>query len=162
MRVLAIDPGYDRMGVAVIDSKKPHDRRESLVYSECFTTSAKTPFYERIASIGKEVERLIVEFAPDCMALETLFFQNNQKTAMHVAEARGVIAYQGAVRGLPVHEYSPTEMKIAITGQGRGDKTQIIHMIPRLVTITKEIEHDDEYDAIGIGLTCIASLRTIA
>lgn len=154
MRIISIDPGYERVGIAIIE--KPQKGKELLLYSTCFKTSAKLPFYERLVAIGNEVERLVKEFDPQAIAVETLFFASNQKTAMHVSEARGVIIYSAKKLGLDVYEYSPLQIKMAITGDGRSDKGNIITMVPKLVKIEKEIQHDDEYDAIAVGLTCFA------
>jgi len=156
MRILAIDPGYERVGIAILE-KNPRDKKETLLYSDCFKTSAKLAFVTRLAQIGEEIGRLIDEYQPQALAIETLFFSNNQKTAMRVSEARGVIIYTMASRGFPVHEYTPLQIKIAVTGHGKSDKRQVIAMAPRLIDIKKEISHDDEYDAIAIGLTCMAS-----
>jgi crossover junction endodeoxyribonuclease RuvC len=156
MRILSIDPGYERLGIAILE-KNPGDKKETMVYSDCFKTSAKLAFVTRLSQIGKELERLIDEYQPRALAIETLFFTNNQKTAMRVSEARGVIIYTMASRGFPVHEYTPLQIKVAVTGHGKSDKKQVIGMVPRLIDIKKEIAHDDEYDAIAIGLTCIAS-----
>jgi len=102
---------------------------------------------------------VIETYTPKALALENLFFTNNQKTAITVAEARGVILYQAAIHGLPVYEYGPGQIKVAVTGYGKSDKEQIISMIPRLIGIQKTITHDDEYDAIAVGLTCFATER---
>jgi len=157
MRIIAIDPGYERLGIAVIE-KLPRGK-EVLLYSDCFKTSAKLPHSERLGLVGKELERVIAEFSPKALCLESLFFSENKKSAIAVAEARGVILYQAAIHGLPVHEYGPGQIKVAVTGYGKSDKAQIIAMIPRLIRIDKEIRHDDEYDAIATGLTCFATER---
>ncbi len=156
MRVLAIDPGYERLGIAVVEKK---ENKDILLYSDCFKTSPKESFPERLARIGLEIERLIGEFKPTALAIETLFFQTNQKTAMHVSEARGVILYEAAKKRLIICEYNPLQIKIATTGYGKSDKKHIIDMIPKLTKIDKEIKHDDEFDAIACGITCLASYR---
>src|SRR5690349_4662525 len=97
MRVIAIDPGYERMGVAVIEKTTG---KETLIFSECFKTSPKIPHEERLNLIGQEIEKVIKKYEPTAMAIETLFFKNNQKTAMHVSEARGVMLYVASVAGL--------------------------------------------------------------
>ncbi len=157
MRVLAIDPGYERVGIAVVEK---NNGKDVLLFSECFKTPASELFSARLAMIGAEIARLAEEYQPTAMALETLFFTNNQKTAMQVAEARGVLLYEGAKRGLQIHEYTPLQIKIATTGYGKSDKKQIISMIPKLIKIEKEIAHDDEYDAIATGITCLASYKS--
>jgi len=158
MRILAIDPGYERLGIAVLE-KMPAERRERVLYSDCFKTSASLPFPERLLAIGAEIGRVIGEYSPEMLATETLFFSTNTKTAMKVAETRGVILYEAKRNGLAVVEFSPADVKIAVAGWGRGDKKQVIAMVGKLVEITKEIRHDDEYDAIAIGLTCFAHHR---
>ncbi|MEI7777188.1 MAG: crossover junction endodeoxyribonuclease RuvC [bacterium] len=155
MKVLAIDPGYERLGVAIIE-KLPRGK-EVLLFSECFKTSAKIPFNDRLLEIGQEVETVIKKYKPEALAMETLFFNSNQKTAMNVAETRGAITYEAMKNGLKFYQYTPLQIKVAVTGSGRADKKQVISMIDRLITINKEIPHDDEYDAIACGLTFFAS-----
>jgi crossover junction endodeoxyribonuclease RuvC len=158
MKILAIDPGYERLGIAVLE-RKIGKNQDTLLFSECFKTSAKIEFSERLALIGRKIEKIIEEFSPSILAIETLFLNTNQKTAMRVAEARGVIIYEAARKALTLNEYTPLQIKIAVTSHGRSDKRQIIAMIPRLIKIDKEIAHDDEYDAIACGITCLASQR---
>lgn len=154
MRIIAIDPGYERLGIAIIE-KEPHGK-EILVYSTCFKTSPKIPHSERLRLIHDEIKNVISKYSPEIMAIETIFFSNNQKTALLVAEARGVIISAGATAGLPIFEFNPNSIKLAITGNGASDKTQIIKMISLLIKISDEIKHDDEYDAIACGLTYFA------
>lgn len=158
MKILSVDPGYERLGVAII--KKNPGEKEKLIYSECFKTSAKIPFEERLLLIGKEIKRVIKEFEPEVLAIETLYMTTNQKTAMHVAEVKGVVIYEAMCAKMKLYEYTPLQIKIAVTGYGRGDKKQVISMIERLVTIDKKIAYDDEYDAIAVGLTYFASVSS--
>lgn len=153
-RVLAIDPGYDRCGVAIVEYS---NKKSILLYSNCITTPRAPSFPERLCIIGKETSRLIKKYLPDACALERLYFNTNQKTAMHVAEVRGMLMYIFATSRLPVFEYTPPQIKVAVAGWGRADKKQMIHILPRLIHIEKTIEHDDEYDAIALGITCLAS-----
>ncbi len=154
MKVIAIDPGYERMGVAIIEKTS---REEVLLFSECFKTSAKIPHAERLKLIGEEIEKLIKKYKPEAMAIETLFFKNNQKTGMLVAEARGVMLYVASKLGLRVVEFSPMAIKIAVTGYGSSDKEQVTYMVEKLIKIKSKIKYDDEYDAIAVGLTYFAS-----
>ena len=154
MKVIAIDPGYERMGVALIEKI---NGKESLVYSECFKTSPKIAHEERLKLIGQEIENLIEKYKPEAMAIETLFFKNNQKTAMHVSEARGVMLYVASVFGLSLKEFSPMAIKIAVTGYGNSDKEQVTLMVKKLIKINHDIKYDDEYDAIAVGLTYFAT-----
>lgn len=156
MKILGIDPGYDRMGIAIIEKSKSGN---ILLHSECFTTDAKSPFYERLVKIEIRINEVLDELEPDALSIETLFISKNQKTGMRVAEARGVITVSAAKRGIPVFEYSPPEIKAAITSDGRSDKTQMIKMISLLVKMKPGKRYDDEYDAIAAALTHSARSR---
>ena len=164
-RILGIDPGFERLGIAVLEksssAKYTRTNKERVVFSECFKTSAKLEFSERLKLIGKEVERVIKEYKPEILAIETLFLNTNQKTVMHVAEARGVVVYEGAKAGLKIFEASPPQIKIAITGYGRANKEQIMKMLKILVEIEDNKTSDDELDAVAIALTAFAHLSTL-
>ncbi len=157
MKLLAIDPGFERVGVAVIE-RQPK-QKDILIFSECFKTSAKIPFHERLTQIGTEVERIIQEYTPVALAIEKLYFTSNQKTVMGVSEARGVIIYSASRNGLDIFEYTPPQIKVAVTGYGKADKQMVMNMVPKLIQIEKQIRSDDELDAVAIGLTCLACER---
>ncbi|HEX9608964.1 MAG TPA: crossover junction endodeoxyribonuclease RuvC [Candidatus Paceibacterota bacterium] len=157
MRVLSVDPGYSRVGIAIVE-KVPRTR-EHLVYSDCIETDRDALFEERLLTIGRAITGVIKKHAPDFVAIEKIYFEKNQKTAMQVAEARGVIRYIAALHKLPVHEYTPLEIKAAVAGDGHGSKEQIMRILPKLIRIEKDIRFDDEYDAIAVGLTCLATVR---
>jgi len=154
MKILSIDPGFERVGIAVIE--KTFLQKDILVYSECFKTSAKISFPERLKKIGNEVEKIIKKYKPEVLAIEKLYFTTNQKTAMGVSEARGAIVYIASKNGLLVYEYTPPQVKVAVTGYGKASKEMLMSMIPKLIDIKKGINSDDELDAIAIGLTCLA------
>jgi crossover junction endodeoxyribonuclease RuvC len=156
MRVIAIDPGYGRCGVAIVEK---NEGKDAWIYSDCIETQAKDGFVERLAQIVAECERLIEKHKPDALAMERLFFNNNQKTAMQVAEVRGAILNAAAVAGIPSFEYTPGQVKSATSGYGRADKKQIITMVNMLLKIDKAVKHDDEYDAIAVGITHLAHAR---
>ncbi|MEK7641983.1 MAG: crossover junction endodeoxyribonuclease RuvC [Patescibacteria group bacterium] len=151
MIILGIDPGYDRLGIAVIE--KNGRNKEKLLYSGCLQTSAKDDIYKRFGQIGAKVAEVIAEYKPEALALETLFITKNQKTAMRVAEARGIIIYEAVRAGIPVFEYSPMQIKSAITSDGRSDKERVIKMVHILVDMPKKKTVDDEYDAVAVALT---------
>ncbi len=157
MRVLGIDPGYDRCGVAILEKE---GGKESLVFSGCITTDRSTPFEERLGVITKELVHLIEIHEPTICALEQLFFTTNKKTAMRVAEVRGAIVAMMYERGVTIRECGPGQVKVAITGDGRATKRQMILMVPKLISINHDIRYDDEYDAIAIALTASAYMRT--
>ena len=154
MRILSIDPGFERAGIAIIE--KTNLAKDKLVYSECFKTSAKIPFPERLRNIGMEVERIIKKYKPEALAIEKLYFTTNQKTVMGVSEARGVMVYVAAKNGLSIYEYTPPQIKVAVTSYGKASKEMVMSMVPKLIDIKRGINQDDELDAIAIGLTCLA------
>jgi len=156
MKVLAIDPGYGRCGVAVVEKS---NGKEILLYSACIETSTGSEFSERLGKIVSECARLIEAHAPDSMALEKLYLTKNQKTAMRVAEVRGALIALAAQSGIRVFEYTPGEVKSAAAGWGGADKTHVMKMLHALMKIEKDITYDDEYDAIAIGVTHLAHVR---
>ncbi len=156
MRAIAIDPGYGRCGIAVLEKEQGTPR---LIVSTCIETSASLPFSERLAQVVAACEALVHEHAPDTLVLEKLYFSNNQKTAMQVAEVRGALIGLAARHALTLAEYTPGEVKSAIAGSGRADKAQIAKMIHLLVRVEQPIRLDDEYDAIAVGLTHLARVR---
>jgi crossover junction endodeoxyribonuclease RuvC len=151
-RILGIDPGYERLGIAVLENEK-------LIHSECFKTAKTDAFTDRLKKIGNKISEIIEKFEPDALAIENLFVDNNQKTAMRVGEVRGVIIYLAAARALSIHEYTPLQVKIAVTGYGKSDKMQVESMTRRLLKIDKKVSHDDEMDAIAIALTGSVSVH---
>ncbi len=154
--ILAIDPGYDRLGVAVIQEEKG---KQTLLYSDCVTTDKKLPHAKRITAIGVAVSELIIAWQPGAVAIEELFFSKNVKTALNVAQALGVITYEASRAGLNIYFYKPVEVKVAVTGYGASDKTHVLSMVPKLIKMDNKKRLDDEYDAIAVGLTHLASYR---
>ncbi len=144
--------------MAVVDSAD--NGRAVLIYSDCIETSAKQDFTERLATVATECGRLINEYTPDQVAIEKLFFSGNQKTAMRVAEVRGALIQSATSHGVAVCEYTPAQIKSAAGGWGGADKKQVITMVRMLIKIEKEIRHDDEYDAIAVGITHLALYRS--
>ena len=164
MRILGIDPGFERLGIAILDPVTREQRsgknyNHKVIFSECFKTASKLDFFERLVLISREVKKIIKKYRPEILAIETLFLNTNQKTAMRVAEARGVIIYEAAQAGLKIFEATPLQVKMATTGYGRADKTQIMKMVKILVEIDKLKTSDDELDAIAIALTASAQIK---
>lgn len=152
MRIISIDPGYERLGIAVMEKSN----KEYLVFSECFKTKADIPFVERLELVGREVARIIAEYQPEVLAIENLFITTNQKTAMRVSETRGAILYQARLSKLDIFEYTPLQIKTATTGYGKATKGQVISMIGKILPEAKNIKQDDEMDAIAVGITHFA------
>ena len=159
MTILSIDPGYERVGIAILEKTSNGSGGEELIYSDCFKTSKELSFIERLELVGQEVERVIEKYKPEGFAIEKLFFNTNQKTATNVSEVRGALIYIALKNKLKVFEYTPLQIKVAVAGDGHGDKQQVVAMVKNLIKIEKEIKYDDEYDAIAVGLTCSASQR---
>ncbi len=152
MRILAIDPGYDRLGIAVIEGDPS---RPTLLWSDCILPE-KGARENRLADVFGAVTAALRTYAPDALAIETLFFSVNKKTALGVAEARGVIFAAAGMVSVPVVEYSPQQIKLAVTGYGGASKAAVAQMIPRLLALSKKKRIDDEIDAIAIGITALA------
>lgn len=155
MRILAIDPGYDRLGVAVLEGDPS---RPVFIWSDCIVPP-KGGAATRLAHVSRAVTDAISEYSPDALAIETLFFGINKKTAIGVAEARGAVLAAAGLAGLPIIECSPQQMKLAVTGHGGADKASVARMIPKLLSLPKKKRLDDELDAIAIGITALASGR---
>lgn len=151
MVILGIDPGSTTVGYALIESR---DAAPRCAHTGLISLTAAEN-HERLADLHREVTGLIRKWRPRALAVEKLFFAKNAKTAMAVAESRGVILLTASCAGLNVFEYAPLEVKKALTGDGRADKTQVKKMI--LLTLRGSAParaRDDVYDAIAVGLTC--------
>ena len=153
MRILAIDPGYDRLGIAVIEG---NSSRPTLLMSDCVLPEKGTP-EKRLAHVSSVITDAIKKNAPAALGIETLFFGVNKKTAFSVAEARGAILAAAGLASLPVIECSPQQVKLAVTGHGGSDKAAVAAMIPRLLILKEKNRLDDELDAIAIGITALAA-----
>lgn len=152
-RVLAVDPGYDRLGVAVVegDPSKP-----VLVWSDTILPP-KGSRETRLAVVFSAIEAAITEHTPTVLAIETLFFTKNQTTGIGVAEARGAVLTAAGLASLPVIEVSPQHVKLAVTGYGNADKKAVIAMVPKLISLSEKKRLDDEYDAIALGIAALST-----
>ncbi|MFA6486591.1 MAG: crossover junction endodeoxyribonuclease RuvC [Candidatus Magasanikbacteria bacterium] len=148
--ILGIDPGFGRVGWGVIE-KVGSDWR--AVDWGCIETSPKLEFVDRLAQLHREVVGLIKKYRPDRMAVEELFFFKNVTTAIQVAQARGVILLSAINHGLPVDEFTPLEVKQAMTGYGRAEKGQMQKLVAVLLHVKEKIKSDDAADALAVALT---------
>jgi crossover junction endodeoxyribonuclease RuvC len=155
MRVIGVDPGYDRLGVAVLEYTT--NGKETVLFSTCVETDKKQSLPDRIHTLGKVFAEIVEQYDPDTLAIETLFFNQNRTTAIGVAAVRGVIMYLAKQSGCEVFEYGPQEIKVAITGYGNSDKAAVTDMVQRLVANAPTGKLDDEYDAIAVATTCLAT-----
>lgn len=156
LTVMAIDPGFDRLGVAFLSRE---NGAEQLLFSTCLSSDRTAALPDRLLSLGLELTQLIETYQPTDLAIETLFFNKNVKTALAVAEVRGLILYLGRLHNCGIHEYSPQAIKLAVTGYGNSDKTAVFSMVKRLIANVPNNALDDEYDAIAAGITCLAHCR---
>ncbi len=149
--ILGIDPGFGRVGYGII--KKDTKGEWRMICFGCIETSAKKSFVERISQIHEELVGIIKKYQPTRMAVEELFFFSNVKTAIEVGQARGVILLTGVENGLPIDEFTPLQVKQAITGYGRADKKQMQEMVRILLRLKDIPKPDDCADALGAALT---------
>ena len=162
MRILGIDPGYAIVGYGVIEFSG--GRYYAIDYG-AVTTEPDTPFPRRLQQIYTGLQSVIIKNDPDAVSIERLYFQNNQKTAIDVAQARGVILLAAQNSNIPVSEYTPLQVKMAGTGYGQAHKPQVMEMTRRLLKLDKVPKPDDTADALAIAI-CHAqcsgtSLRSI-
>lgn len=156
-RVLAVDPGFGRVGLAVMEADET--RRAKLLFSTCLETDSRKQHGKRLLAIGGVLGEIIERWQPGALAIETLFFNTNVTSALGVAEARGVVIYESAKAELDIFEYSPQAVKVAVTGYGRADKRQMLDMLKKLMVLPGKSGHglDDELDAIALGITHLAT-----
>lgn len=159
MRVISIDPGYERLGIAVIEKITG---KEQLLYSDCLRTDKDLPHEDRTLQLGLKMEELIKEYSPTIFSFESLFFNSNQKTAIDVSKTLGALIYISKKYGLEVYSFTPPQIKLAVTGNGRSSKEGVIKMIPLLIDTKNKKMLDDEYDAIACGLTLFANYKNLS
>lgn len=157
MKIISLDPGYDRLGVAVLEIGHG---KEKLLYSTCISTSREDAFDERLLSASDQFGSLCTFYSPEEIALEKVYFAKNQKTAMYVARMIGALTLEAKRRHMTIFEYTPPEIKQAVTGDGASKKSDITRIVPMLVTLEHTPELDDEWDAIAVGLAHSAIRKT--
>lgn len=160
MKILGIDPGYAIVGYGAIVSNV------NKFYPLCYgaiQTSANLPFFDRLSEIYYNMNELLLKIKPDAMAVEKIYFQNNHKTAIDVAQARGVILLSGKILNIPIFEYTPLQVKTVVTGYGKSKKAQVMEMTKRLLYLEKMPRLDDIADALAIAIcharACGSNLR---
>ena len=156
MRILGIDPGYGITGYSIIDYI---GNKFKLIASGAIKTAAKTSFPLRLSEIFTDLNLIIDEYTPDAISVEELFFNNNVKTAINVAQARGVILVVGCQRGIPTYEYTPLQVKQAVVGYGRADKIQVQKMVKTILNVEILPKLDDITDSMAIAICHAHSAR---
>lgn len=149
MRILGIDPGYAIVGWGVLDYEK---NKFSIVDFGAITTEAGTPFPERLQIIYEDISYILNSTQPQAIAMEKLFFQNNQKTAIDVAQARGVLMLAAQQHCIDVFEYTPLQVKQAIVGYGKAEKKQVMEMTRQVLGLEKVPKPDDTADALAMAI----------
>ena len=149
MRILGIDPGFAITGYSIIDYI---GNKFYLRTSGAILTEAKTSFPLRLEKINKELSEIIENYNPDAISIEELFFNNNAKTAINVAQARGVILVTARMHNLDIFEYTPLQVKQAVTGYGRADKIQVQRMVKMILNEEKLPKLDDVTDSMAMAI----------
>ena len=149
MRILGIDPGYATIGFGVVDA----DRGQMhMVTYGVITTPAGIPLSRRLYQISTDMEELIGQVKPDVIVVEELFFNTNITTGIAVAHGRGVILCAAEKCGIPLYEYTPSQVKVAVTGYGKAEKHQVMDMTKRLLKLNSIPRPDDAADALALAL----------
>lgn len=147
MRILGIDPGYAIVGFGIVDYDA--SRFRTVDYG-AITTMAGEAFGLRLKTVYEDISQIMDSYKPDVVSMEKIYFQNNQKTAIDVAQARGVILLSASQRGIEVYEYTPLEVKKAVTGYGQAVKKQVQEMTKRLLNLKEIPKPDDTADALAM------------
>ena len=151
MIILGIDPGIAIVGWGVIDYSGFGTKIRPIAFG-AITTNSTEKTEDRILHVYDELTAIIAKYRPECAAVEELFFNTNQKTGIIVAEARGVILLACRQAGLPIHEYTPLQIKQAVVGYGRADKHQVIEMVTMFLGLAKPPKPDDTADALAAAI----------
>ena len=149
MRIIGIDPGYAIVGYGVIDYI---GNKFKIVEYGAITTESNQNMNERFKSIHDDLNTIIERTKPEYLAIEELFFNSNQKTAINVAQARGVLLLSALNHGISVHEYTPLQVKQAVVGYGRAEKKQVQLLVKSILGLEKVPKPDDTADALAIAV----------
>lgn len=149
MRILGIDPGFAITGYSIIDYI---GNKFKLIESGAVTTPAGMSFPLRLSKIYTDLEQIIDTYHPEAISVEELFFNNNAKTAINVAQARGVVLVIGCQKNIPTYEYTPLQVKQAVVGYGRADKVQVQKMVKTILKVESLPKLDDITDSMAIAI----------
>ena len=149
MKIIGIDPGYAIVGYGIIEY---HNMSFTTLSYGAVLTEAGTPFDDRLLKIYDELTDILGSHRPEAMAIEKLFFTTNQKTAIDVAQARGVIMLAARQHNIPVYEYTPLQVKQSVVGYGKAQKAQVMDMTKRLLNLREVPKPDDTADALAIAI----------
>ena len=149
MRILGIDPGFATIGFGLVEADRGQVHMKTY---GAITTPAGLPLSRRLYQIGTDMEDLIGQLKPDVISIEELFFNTNITTGIAVAHGRGVILYAAEKCGIPLYEYTPSQVKLAVTGYGKAEKHQVMDMTKRLLKLKSVPRPDDAADALALAL----------
>ena len=156
MRILGIDPGFAITGYSIIDYR---GNKFKLIDRGAVTTKAGESCPLRLTKIYDDLSMIIDEYKPDAISVEELFFNNNVKTAINVAQARGVVLVVGCQKQIPTYEYTPLQIKQAVAGYGRADKIQVQKMVKAILNVEKLPKLDDTTDSMAAAICHAHSAR---
>lgn len=158
MRILGIDPGYATIGFGLVEAERG---QVHMVTYGAITTPAGLPLSKRLYQISIDMEELIEQLKPDAIAIEELFFNTNITTGIAVAHGRGVLLCSAEKCGIPLYEYTPSQVKLAVTGYGKAEKAQVMDMTRRLLKLTAVPRPDDAADALAIAICHTRSITSL-
>ncbi|NLT20014.1 MAG: crossover junction endodeoxyribonuclease RuvC [Syntrophomonadaceae bacterium] len=156
MIILGIDPGTATTGYGVIESS---GNKCMLIDYGVITTPSDAPMEQRLCMINNKIEQLIIQYSPEVMAIEQIFYHKNAKTVISVAQSRGVAVFTGASNGLQVCEYTPLQVKKAVVGYGTADKRQVQLLVQKILVMKEMPKPDDAADALAIAICHAHSWR---
>lgn len=157
MKILGVDPGTATTGIGIIEGSNKTGFKH--LHYQCILTKANLPIQERLETIYTELTQIIKKYKPDMLALETLFFNTNPKTAMSVGRASGVIILCAEQNKLKFVEFTPLQVKVAVAGYGRAEKQQVQKMVKLLLNLKEIPKPDDAADALAIALCAGVSIK---
>ena len=149
MRILGIDPGFAITGYSIIEYKGNHF---TLIDSGAILTKAGESFPDRLVKIYDDLENIIKMYKPEVISIEELFFNTNTRTAINVAQARGIVLEKKKKNNVPLFEYTPLQIKQAVTGYGRADKVQVQKMVKSILKVEKLPKLDDTTDSMAAAI----------
>lgn len=149
MIIMGIDPGLATVGFGII--KYERNKFSVVDYGAVLTPAGKKTEY-RLKEIYENIDELIKQMRPDAVSIEKIYFNTNEKTAVNVCQARGVILLAATKNNIPIYEYTPLQIKQSVTGYGRAEKKQIMYMVTKLLELKKEPHPDDTADALAAAI----------
>lgn len=159
MRIMGIDPGLETTGVGILEVS---GTKYCPVYCGCIKTHKNIPLSERLNEIYSALNELILKYSPKFLAIEDIFFNTNVKTAISIGQARGVSILAGSNNNVRIFEFTPLQVKMAITGYGRATKKQIKYMLKIILGVNENFfsgKKDDAWDAMAVAVCCANSSK---